>query len=356
MMGPSDIIPMSPRGVMDAFHHDQRKTSSTRTIAKEDTSTSNSSRLDLTSRLNKVVGRTRSGDLRAGIKDVEKKILLVKEQSIRDKEDMQVRLRQAKTDYQHQMHESLGLSSSVPSNKEHDKTLRSIQKEIRSLKEANAKLRKEKLAHRRRIDDLQESNKQLEKSFRLAEERCAELIEHIIRLEESQKKLQTQCEMAKKQLRKMRRDYFNRRSHHKAESKCCKAYEDCLAKILAKVQQKDSNVALHKYISRSTERVWAEVFRIRTQELATRGAAVLSMPLKRCAAAWVVNATGAGSDDDSEDTTTSDDSDTDSESWDSDSSSSSSDDDFDGCKFKWGNDIDEDSSSSSYSDDEDQLF
>jgi len=179
-----------------------------------------------------------SGDVRSQIEEAKKRLQWLKEQSVRDKEEYQDRLREAKAEFREEMrkkHEALASKGNAKESQQARLVLES-EKIIEYIRESNAKLRREIATHKRLIQQMNHDNAKLVEANKLAATSFDELSKYVKTQTKTNQKLNENCEVYKSQLRKMKDEHTKRMAYFKCEASMERSYEKYLAKVLSNVK------------------------------------------------------------------------------------------------------------------------
>jgi exonuclease VII small subunit len=173
------------------------------------------------------------------IRQAQKRLAWLQDQRVvKDKEDYQDQLREAKSQAREQLFHKYKplLNANSSMNAEYEGQVLETTKVIAYLREDNARLREELKGLQRGIALLKQKNRELEAANASVRASYQDLLDHVEGLTAVQDKLQGNVRVFKQALAKMKQDYTKRTSFYQMETKTIFKYEACLAKVLAQVQ------------------------------------------------------------------------------------------------------------------------
>jgi chromosome segregation ATPase len=179
------------------------------------------------------------------ISQARKRLAWLKEQGLKDKEDYEDQLKDAKSEMRKQIFRKFGpLLNQNNNSEEHEGQVLETTKVIGYLREDNARLREDMKGLQRSIAMLTQKNKELEAANASVKSSYQDLLDHVEGLTAVQGKIQSNVKVFKEALVKMKQEYSKRTSFCNMETKTVGKYESGLAKVLAQVRTANNPVLL----------------------------------------------------------------------------------------------------------------
>lgn len=196
---------------------------------------------------------TASTGIQDQIRQAQKRLAWLEDRRIKDKEDYQDQLREAKSKAREQLFGKYGPQLDQDNHSKYDSQVLETTKIINYLREDNARLRDEMKSLKKSMALLKQKNQELEAANESAKASYQELLDHVEGLQAVQEKLQTNVKVFQQATKQMKADYIKRNAYATMEAKTVARYESGLAKVLVQVQSANAPVLLAELYDMVTE-------------------------------------------------------------------------------------------------------